>query len=100
MRQIPSFVDREASTSEFFRELASRMDLGSRERLGHGGLGVPVPHTDTGRQVEETKVDERIPVKELGTNDPVTSGKGVLAGVKPARVEHLASRSKEAQATV
>ena len=48
---------------------------------------MPVPHTDTGRQVEETKVDERIPVKELGTNDPVTSGKGVLAMVKPARVE-------------
>jgi hypothetical protein len=27
---------------------------------------VPVPQTDTGRQVEETKVDERISVKELG----------------------------------
>jgi hypothetical protein len=31
---------------------------------------VPVPHTDTGRQVEHTKVDGRPLVKELGKLAP------------------------------
>ena len=31
---------------------------------------VPVPHTDTGRQVEDTKASERTLVKELGKMEP------------------------------
>ena len=40
---------------------------------------IPVPQTDTGSRVENTKVSERTLVKELGKNDPVTSEEGVLA---------------------
>ena len=32
--------------------------------------GAPVPQTDTGGLVEETEVDERTPVKELGKLAP------------------------------
>ena len=39
---------------------------------------LPVPQTDTGSQDENSKVSERTLVKELGKNDPVTSGEGVL----------------------
>ncbi len=38
----------------------------------------PVPQTDTGSRGENPKVSERTLVKELGKNDPVTSGEGVL----------------------
>ena len=33
-------------------------------------LSLPVPQTDTGRQVEQTKVSERTLVKELGKMEP------------------------------
>ena len=33
-------------------------------------LVLPVPQTDTGRQVEQTKVSERTLVKELGKMEP------------------------------
>jgi hypothetical protein len=33
-------------------------------------VSVPVPHTDTGRQVEQTEVDGRPLVKELGNMAP------------------------------
>ena len=39
---------------------------------------VSVPQTDTGRRGENPKALERTLAKELGKNDPVTSGEGVL----------------------
>ena len=39
---------------------------GCREKLLSEETQVPVPQTDTGRQVEDTKANERTLVKELG----------------------------------
>ena len=64
--QIRVSDDREASTTRSCKAVGSPGHLYRHERLGRGGRGVPVPYTDTGGQVEETKVDERTPVKELG----------------------------------
>ena len=41
-----------------------------REKRLSGEGVVPVPQTDTGRRVEDTKVDERTLVKEFGKKDP------------------------------
>ena len=40
------------------------------------GVGTPVPQTDTGGQVENTKAIERILVKELGKSLPCLRYKG------------------------
>ena len=39
---------------------------GCQEKLLSEEAQVPVPQTDTGRQVEDTKANERTLVKELG----------------------------------
>ena len=43
---------------------------GRQEKLLSDEEAVPVPQTDTGRQVENTKASERTLVKELGKIDP------------------------------
>ena len=45
-------------------------DAGSREKPLNLMVILPVPQTDTGRQVEDTKVFERTIVKELGNLTP------------------------------
>ena len=51
----------------------------------------PVPQTDTGGQVEHTKVSERTVAKELGNIAPY---------VRKKERSVIQSRSEEAQATV
>ena len=41
-----------------------------QEKRLNDELGLPVPQTDTGGQVEYTKASERTLVKELGKLDP------------------------------
>lgn len=51
-------------------------DPGRREKLRREGVSPPVPQTDTGGQVENTKAIERILVKELGKSLPFLRFKG------------------------
>ena len=44
---------------------------------------LPVPDTDTGGQVEKTKVDERTLVKELGKLTPYLRKKGCSPACTP-----------------
>jgi len=60
---------------------------------------VPVPQTDTGRLVEDTKVDERTSVKELGNLTPYLRKKGCSLVCRAKRPKRLESRSGQAQAT-
>ena len=46
---------------------------------------LPVPDTDTGGQVEKTKVDERTLVKELGKLTPYLRKKGCSLACTPSR---------------
>jgi hypothetical protein len=45
-------------------------DPGCREKSLNGEAGVPVPQTDTGRRVENTKANGGTFVKELGKLAP------------------------------
>ena len=56
-------MPRRGTTRALLSEVADTLLPGKATKLQPVGT---VPQTDTGRQVEETKVDERIPVKELG----------------------------------
>ena len=56
-------------TSEFLRDAAKSSDVGA-EKSRLGTKRSTVPQTDTGRQVEDTKVFERTIVKELGNLTP------------------------------
>ena len=60
---------------------------------------MPVPQTDTGRLVEETKVDERTLAKELGKLTPYLRKKGCCVPVKPRAGGAGGSRRVQAQAT-
>ena len=56
---------------------------------------MPVPQTDTGGQVENTKASERTVVKELGKMAPVTSGEGA-----PGRVMRTSRPQSPMEAAV
>ena len=55
-------------------------DPGCREKLRRQAVSRPVPQTDTGGQVENTKAIERILVKELGKLLPCLRYKGDPCG--------------------
>ena len=73
--------------------------LNWQEKHGAGAQRVPVPQTDTGRQVEYTQVDERTSVKELGNLTPYLRKKGCSLGCRATRPKPAESRSGQAQAT-
>ena len=64
-----------------------------------GRCPLPVPQTDPGRLVEETKVDERTLAKELGKLTPYLRKKGCCERVKPLAGGARGSRRVQAQAT-
>jgi hypothetical protein len=54
---LPSLTERRGRVGGATRT-ARALGLNRHERPAHGGTRVPVPQTDTGGHVEETKVDE------------------------------------------
>ena len=46
------------------------LGVSAKKSLSGDETGVPVPQTDTGRRVEDTKANERHLVKELGKIAP------------------------------
>jgi hypothetical protein len=60
---------------------------------------LPVPDTDTGGQVEDTKADERTLVKELGKMIPYLRKKGCSLACTPLRRKRHGSRRAQAHAT-
>ena len=61
---------------------------------------LPVPETDTGDQVENTKAIERIMVKELGKMPPYLREKGGPARDLPVRWGACRGRRDQGEATV
>ena len=60
---------------------------------------LPVPYTDTGGLVEQTKADERTLVKELGKLIPYLWKKGCSPLCRGSPPKQPESRSDKAQAT-
>ena len=69
-REIRTFINAEVRSGFDITVLKKRLMLGFQEKPLSDSLYQTVPQTDTGRQVEDTKVHERTRVKELGKMVP------------------------------